>query len=98
MEFRYDRKSHPTLTEDIVARLAHTKGKTVMDRRRELLKLVKRELRQGQHCIGCAKWYLQGKDVQPGLRKQAAIEVVKATRQLCDAALVLLDEHSEFGQ
>jgi len=27
MEFRYDRKSHPTLTEDIFARLAHTRGK-----------------------------------------------------------------------
>jgi len=27
MEFRYDRKSHPTLTDDIFARLAHTRGK-----------------------------------------------------------------------
>ena len=67
---------------------------------RELLKLARKELRQGQHRIGCALWYVKGgKTIPPeGLRKLAVIEVIKAAKHLNTAAEIFLDEHKELNE
>jgi hypothetical protein len=68
-----------------------------MNRQQELLKLARKELRQGQHCIGCALWFVKSKTIPPeGLRKQAVVELVKAVGHLSEAAEILLDEHEEI--
>jgi hypothetical protein len=67
------------------------------DRRRELLRLAKKELKEGQHRLGCAMWYVRGRTIPPeGLRNQAAIEIIKAVKHLSAAGEIYLDEHKEF--
>jgi len=66
---------------------------------RELLKLARKELRQGQHRLGCALWYVKGKTIPPeGLCKLAVIEVIKAAKHLNTAAEIFLDEHKELHE
>jgi len=67
------------------------------DRRRELLKLAKKELRQGHYCLDCAAWYVRGRTIPAeGLCKLAVIEVIKTVKHLNAAAEIFLDEHTEL--
>jgi len=66
---------------------------------RELLKLAKKELKQGQHCLACALWFVKNKTIPPeGLLKLAVIEVIKAAKHLNTAAKIFLDEHKELNE
>jgi len=67
------------------------------NRQQELLKLARKELRQGQHRLGSALWFVQGKAISPEeWRNLAVIEIIKAAKHLNNAAEIFLDEHKEF--
>jgi len=69
----------------------------MMNRQRELLKLAKKELKQGQHRLGCALWYVQGRAIPPErLRRLAVIEIIKTAKHLTTVTEIFLDEHKEL--
>ena len=61
---------------------------------KECLTIIKEQIKESRRCIDRAAWYLKipcGHEIPDGLRTLAAVETLKAIRELSQAAAIMLD-------